>query len=97
MKFHPAAVVEHLDQLAFYQSKSTALAAAYLSDVEDTLAYLSEGVQRFPVVAAPDIRSVALKRFPFNILFRQHAGHIQILAIAHKRRRPMFWAPRLSP
>jgi len=41
------------------------------------------------------VRRIFLKRFPFNVIFRDVEGVVQILAIAHKRRRPDYWLSRL--
>jgi hypothetical protein len=37
-----------------------------------------------------------LRRFPFVIIFREAAVRIEILAIAHGRRRPGYWRDRLG-
>jgi len=50
---------------------------------------------RFPVERKPDIQRGKMGNFPFNILFREISGKIQILAIAHLRRRPSYWLGRL--
>ena len=36
-----------------------------------------------------------LKRFPFTVLYREISGSVQILAVAHQRRRPAYWLIRL--
>jgi hypothetical protein len=45
----------------------------------------------------PDIRKAGLQRFPFNVLYRVAGGAVQILAVAHHRRRPGYWLGRMSP
>ncbi len=34
--------------------------------------------------------------FPYSVIFREEANSILILAIAHAKRRPGYWAKRLK-
>ena len=93
--YHPAAAAEHLDQVHHYATLNAALGAGYVDEFQAALVYISEGVQRFPVISAPAVRRYFLSRFPIAIYFREADGQVQILAVAHKRRRPLYWATRL--
>jgi hypothetical protein len=35
-----------------------------------------------------------LKRYPFFVIFREFPRKIEILAVAHAKRRPGYWAKR---
>ncbi len=37
-----------------------------------------------------------LKHFPFTVVFRDSQDQIEIIAVAHHRRRPGYWAKRLQ-
>jgi putative addiction module component (TIGR02574 family) len=39
-------------------------------------------------------RRVLLRRFPFFVVYRARAGDLEIIAIAHARRRPGYWRAR---
>jgi hypothetical protein len=39
-------------------------------------------------------RRYLLHRFPFFVVFRETATRIEILAVAHARRRPGYWLGR---
>jgi len=93
--FHPIAEREHLESVAFYETKRAGLGLSYLSEFEGVMAAVCEHPHRYPVEERPDIRRVRLKQFPYNILFRENEGVVQVLAVAHKRRRPMYWENRL--
>ena len=93
--YHPAAAAEHLDQVHHYKALSPALAKGYTEEFQATLAYVVEGVQRYPVVVEPGIRRCFLSRFPIAIHFRADGEEVHVLAVAHKRRRPLYWAARL--
>jgi hypothetical protein len=38
---------------------------------------------------------MALRRFPFTIIFREADAGVEIIAIAHGHRRPGYWRDRL--
>jgi toxin ParE1/3/4 len=40
------------------------------------------------------VRKFTLHRFPFVIFYQEHAAKIQVLAVAHARRRPGYWKTR---
>lgn len=93
--FHPAAEAEYLESIAYYESKIQGLGAAFLSEFELVMSRVCEAPGQNPIKCQPDIRCVVLKRFPFNVLYREINGSVQVLAIAHYRRRPNFWLGRL--
>jgi plasmid stabilization system protein ParE len=39
-------------------------------------------------------RRYLLRRFPFFVVFREVADRVEILAVAHGRRRPGYWLGR---
>jgi toxin ParE1/3/4 len=50
--------------------------------------------QRPRVIHPPNIRSVRLDVFHFNVIYRELSGVVQILAVAHYRRQPGYWLDR---
>jgi len=70
-RFHSAAASEHLESVAFYESRLAGLGADYLAEFVATMARVSAAPSSCPIDCPPDIRIARLKRFPFNILFRQ--------------------------
>ena len=40
-------------------------------------------------------RRVVLDRYPFSVVFRELPRKIQIIAVVHAKRRPVYWASRL--
>jgi toxin ParE1/3/4 len=41
-------------------------------------------------------RRIVLRRFPFVVVFRKAVGGVEIIAIAHGRRRPDYWRERVG-
>ena len=93
--FHPAAEAEHLESVAWFESKRPGLGASYLSDFEGMMAQVCEAPHRYPIEKGSDVRRTRMKRFPYTVHFLESSGSIQVLAVAHHRRRPGYWLGRL--
>ena len=93
-RLHPAAAAEHLDSVAFYESRAPGLGVDYLTAFETVMRRVTETPLLSPIEVSPDIRIAFMQRFPFNILFRVEKNEILVLAIAHQSRRPRYWLAR---
>ena len=93
--FHPAAETEHLETVAYYETKKPGLGAIYLAEFEQVIDTVCQSPYRYPVEMEPDIRRNRMKKFPFTLLYRESSGDVQILAVAHFRRRPQYWFGRI--
>jgi len=94
-RFHRAALAEHLDEVAFYESRLPGLGADYLAEFESVMARICATPTVYPPVGTPDIRKAGLKRFPFHVIYQVTSAQIVVLAIAHQCRRPAYWAGRI--
>lgn len=92
--FHPAAEAEYLESIAYYESKRAGLGALYIAAFEKTVSSVCVSPHRYPTANNADIRCAQIKTFPFSVLYRESSNNIQILAVAHHRRRPQFWLGR---
>ena len=43
------------------------------------------------------IRKATIQRFPYVIAFEKHEQHVLVLAVAHSKRRPLYWLTRAEP
>ena len=93
--FHPAAETEHYETIRFYESRQVGLGLMYLTELEKVMASVVRAPHRYRVERKPDIRCISLKQFPFKIIFRDVGDLVQVLAVAHKQRRPNYWLSRL--
>lgn len=94
-RFLRAARAEHLEEVAFYESRSPGLGAAYLAEFEAVMARICANPALYPRIGDVDIRKATLiMRFPFHVICRAEPTHIVVLAIAHHRRRPAYWVER---
>ncbi|MGA7829696.1 MAG: type II toxin-antitoxin system RelE/ParE family toxin [Terracidiphilus sp.] len=94
-KFHPAAWREIKTYHAWYARQSVQAADGFY---EELLPALDRVLLR-PSLYPPYLYStqrVVLGRYPFYIVYRELLHDIQIIAVAHAKRRPGYWATRLQ-
>ncbi len=41
-----------------------------------------------------DLRRLSFNRFPYTVIYRRLGDDVRVLAVAHQRRRPGYWAHR---
>jgi len=95
-RFHRAALAEHLDEVAFYESRLPGLGSDYLAEFEAIMARICAAPDFYPRIVDSGLRKAGLKRFPFHVIYCVEPEHIVVLAIAHQRRRPAYWAGRIG-
>ena len=93
--FGPAARAEHLEHVAYYEAQQLGLGARYASAFDSAMSRVCEAPLRYHIEFPPGIRRFRVPGFPFNILYRQTAADIEVLAIAPHKRRPGYWHDRL--
>lgn len=93
--FHPAAEAEHLEQVAYYEAQQPGLGQRYLEQIEASIAGICEHPKLYRIERTPDIRRASVPEFRFHVIYRERGSTIQILAVAHHRRRPRYWLSRL--
>lgn len=68
--FHPAARIEHLEHLAFYESRKPGLGVRYLAAFEAAMSKVCDAPHRYKIEYPPEIRRYRVRGFPYNILYR---------------------------
>ena len=77
----------------WYEAKSEALGAAFISEVGVTLQAIEENPKMFQKVAG-DVCRALCKRFPYSIYFVVRGPDISVIAVLHQRRSPAAWQSR---
>ncbi len=93
--FHPQAEAEADSAFEYYWIKGPVAAFGLDEELRDAYRIL----QLHPLVCPPYLhgtRRVILKRYPFSEVFRERLQDIQIIAVAHAKRRPGYWAKRIK-
>lgn len=92
--FHPEALDDYAEHIAFYKSLRKILAQKFHQAVNATITSICESPLRHRISYQPDIRELKISGFPHYVIFRVTDDSVQILAIAHPRRRPLYWLDR---
>ena len=95
-RLHPSAVDEHLEHIAFYEAQQKGLGRRYDKAFEVAMRVICDSPERFKLVAEPGIRRAVLRGFPYFVLYHQVDDIVEVLAIAHHRRRPDYWHERVD-
>ena len=95
LQFHPDARVDALEAFDWYAERSQEAANAFQQELQDA----GSAIQRSPKRWANYLsgtRRYLMKRFPFVLVYRVGAERIEIVAVAHGKRRPGYWKDRLD-
>lgn len=99
VRFSAEAASELNAAAAWYDVQQPGLGETFLDAVDATLGYLSDwpgsGAPVPGVPAGLDVRRAPVARFPYHLPYVVLENHLRILAVAHDRRRPRYWAPRV--
>jgi plasmid stabilization system protein ParE len=93
VEFHPAALQEAEDAQAWYEERSLLAASAFLRELSVAVQRIGETPNRYPAAEA-GTRRILLDRFPFTVYYRATPDTVSIVAVAHQKRRPGYWARR---
>jgi plasmid stabilization system protein ParE len=94
VEFHEAASLEFEAAFAWYFERSKRAAFRFALEVERAIATIADAPERFPA-GISNTRRFLLQRFPFAVVYRELPYVIQVLAVAHGRRRPGYWKMRV--
>jgi toxin ParE1/3/4 len=83
----------------WYDRETAGLGLAFLRMVDRAIAQIesvpSSG-SPVPGVADAGVRRVLVRRFPYHVVYIDLPDRVQVLAVAHQRRRPGYWMRRIA-
>jgi toxin ParE1/3/4 len=92
---HPEAVAEARAATQWYRERSPSAANAFLAEMDRAIEKIAENPETWPRYVGGTQRFL-MRRFPFSVVFRLTSNRIEVVAIAHGRRRPGYWKGRLT-
>jgi toxin ParE1/3/4 len=92
---HPEAVAEAQAAAQWYRERSDLAADAFLAELDRAVERIAENPEMYPTYAR-GTRRYFLQRFPFYLVYREVVGKLEIVAIAHGRRKPGYWKKRIA-
>ena len=93
-RFHPEARQDFREAIAWYRSRSPIVAAEFRAIASEVVRSIAKSPQRWPKYLHGTRRFV-LHRFPFSIIYLDEPGVVNIVAVAHSKRKPGYWKARL--
>lgn len=93
VEFHEEAALEYEAALEWYLERSDSAASKFVDAVCHGVDMIVDAPHRWPA-GSHGTRRFLLQRFPFAIVYRDLPETIQVLAIAHARRKPGYWKQR---
>ena len=93
VEVHPLAADEAEAAERRYRERNEAASTRFRRELDRAVDLISER----PEAGSPYLRGarrVLLRRFPFFVVYRVWGEQVQIVAVAHARRRPGYWRQR---
>lgn len=94
--FRPAAARELAADVRYYDERYPGRGGRFAEAVERVLDLIAEFPLAFPILYEPDIRSVKVARFPYRVVYVVVGPNVDVIAVAHAKRRPGYWRDRLT-
>lgn len=95
LEFHPDARLEALEAHDWYAERSPSAAEAFQDELQDARRAIQDAPNRWASFLFGTRRYI-LKRFPYVVVYRVATDRIEIIAVAHGRRKPGYWKNRLT-
>lgn len=93
VQFHPAAERELTEAAVYYEHRVPGLGDRFIAEMQRISTLLADRPRLGPKIDEKH-RRLALRQFPFSLIYRIDSDVLSIIAVAHKRRRPGYWQPR---
>ena len=96
--FHPAARLEIFEGATWYEEKREGLGARFVAAVTmcaEAVPFRAH-LRPLPQFSARGVKVCALSRWPYRIIVVERPMQFVVLAVAHNRRLPDYWASRLD-
>lgn len=93
--FLPEARREIDDAFEWYFDRSVQAAEAFVRETTSAFALIASAPPVWPRFEAGTRRYV-LRKFPYSIIYREIPEGVEVVAVAHHKRRPRYWQGRLT-
>jgi len=93
VEVHPLAADEAEAAERWYRERNETAATGFRSELDRVVGLISERPEAWPPYIG-NTRRVVLRRFPILVVYRLLGERVQVVAVAHARRRPAYWRER---
>ena len=84
---------DYTEALAWYAQRSEGAARGFEAEFERAIQSIQEAPQRYPRCDGTH-RFYLMRRYPFQVIYREVSRGTLIVAVAHAKRRPGYWQDR---
>ena len=95
IRVHPDASREAEAAVEWYARRSPQAAWQFAIELRSAIERIGRTPNQFPMLAF-GARKLVLSRFPYLVVFYETKTMIEVVAVAHARRRPGYWQERLG-
>lgn len=101
VELHPDALLELRAAALWYDERQLGLGDRFVDRFAELFGRLALAPAVYAVwpgtAGSPTpIRRAVAEQFPYVVAFEAHDDHVRILAVAHGKRRPLYWLARAS-
>ena len=93
--FHELAEKELIDSRDYYDNLVFGLGKKFIIEVEHIVNRTRINPLAFPLYFN-NYRKALLRKFPYSIIYKDDGSRVFILAVAHQKRRPKYYAGRIK-
>lgn len=93
ISFHPAAAAEVEAAVQWYVERSPVAARAFAAEVNACVERVRAAPDRWPRYVH-GTRRYLFPHFPYSLVYRVQNEEVEVVAVAHHRRRPDYWRGR---
>src|SRR5512134_3766230 len=94
VRFHPAAAQEAESAYDWYGARNPFAAHGFREELRLAVDAVAQHPLTWPRHGR-QARRYVFPRFPFSLVYRMRGDEVEVLAVAHGRRRPGYWRSRL--
>ncbi len=95
IEFHELAIKELLDSRDFYDNLIWGLGRKFIIEVGHIISRIKNNPAAFPIYFK-NYKRALIRKFPYSVIYIEEDERILILAVAHHKRRPQYFANRIN-
>jgi plasmid stabilization system protein ParE len=88
-----AAERDYLESLIWYGKRSQRAAEGFEAEFENALTQIAAAPLRFARCDQRH-RRFLMRRYPYQVVYRSEGDDIVVIAVAHAKRKPLYWKNR---
>ncbi len=93
VRLHPDAQREMRAAFLWYFDRNRLVAESFRAEAEHAIQAIAKDPNRWPELTG-SVRRYVFPRFPFTAVYRVKLDCVEVVAIAHQKRRPEYWNER---